>query len=35
MNLAGFSIGDLALPALFVVWVIMMRFVLPRRGVPT
>ena len=35
MTIGGFSLGDLAIPAVFVIWLVMMRWVLPRSGVPT
>ena len=35
MNLFGISLSDLAVPAFLVVWLVLMRVVLPRLGVPT
>ena len=35
MNLFGIPLSSLALPAFLVVWLLLMRFVLPKLGVPT
>ncbi len=35
MALLGIPIRDLALPALLLLWIVLMRVVLPKLGVPT
>jgi hypothetical protein len=35
MNLFGIPLSDLAVPAFVVAWLVVMRFVLPKLGVPT
>ena len=35
MNLFGIQLSDLAVPAFLAAWLLVMRFVLPKLGVPT
>lgn len=35
MNLLGIELSDLVVPAFLVAWLLVMRFVLPKLGVPT